>query len=157
MKHLVNSPATKVTRAIKMHGFKNPALNELFVENPETDFVVNERETYWTYSGEYFLYKSAATNTWGVAKGKRFEQVKEAKTNGVAHSPEGFEIWQPSAMLQKKAWREWDAETKKWTLRHGSGVESRGKVRKKDGPTEKGVQTEPRRTAEKGVQVPGDR
>jgi len=141
------SVATRVgsnthVRAIKLSGFHNSALNDVFVENHDPEYMVNGRETYWSYTGDFFLYRSESTNTWGAAKAKRLVQVREGKGNGVAHSPEGFEIWQQGAVSAKKAWREWDTETKKWTLRTGSGVESRGKVRKKESPPEKGTQTD---------------
>merc|ERR1711972_254671 len=131
-----------VFRGVKLTGFRNSGLNELFVENADDEFMINGRETYWSSSGDYFLYRSESTNTWGAAKAKRFKQVRDGSSNGVAHSPENFEIWQTAAMLAKKAWREWDAEENKWVTRQGSGVESRGKVRKKDAPFEKGTQTE---------------
>lgn len=136
---------SKVARGVKLSGFLNPALNELFVECAEPDFQIAGRETYWTYANEYFLYRSEASNTWGAAKARRFGQIRKGNSNGLAHSPEGFDIWQPTSALAKKAWREWDQETRKWTPRPGSGIESRGKVRKKDngdGPQEKGVQTD---------------
>jgi len=142
--------SSKVSRAVKLTGFRNLALNELFVENREPEFHISGAETYWSYGGDYFLYRSPATNTWGAAKARRFAQVREGRSNGVAHSPEGFEIWQ--LKTTKKAWREWDTELRQWTARPGSGVESRGKVRKKDGPVEKAVQTE-FQGEEKAVQV----
>ena len=36
----------------------------------------NEGETYWPASGAYFIYRSLSTNTWGIAKAKRFQAVK---------------------------------------------------------------------------------
>lgn len=148
----LSNPSSSVLRAIKLSGFRNQALNDVFVENHDPEVLVGGRETYWSYAGDFFLYRSESTNTWGAAKAKRFAQVKEGKGNGVAHSPEGFEIWQQGSALAKKPWREWDAEVKKWMLRTGSGVESRGKVRKKESPPEKGTQTD-FQGEDKGVQV----
>eukprot|EP00439_Symbiodinium_sp_Y106_P087261 s33_g43.t1 len=89
--------------------------------------------------------QGAGTNTWGIAKARRFQAVKDlagfisdAKSNGVAHSPSGFELWleaderQPS---QRKGWREWDIQQSKWVQRPEAGVVSRGKVRPKAGVT----------------------
>jgi len=107
--------------------------------------MISDRETYWSSSGDYFLYRSESTNTWGAAKAKRFRQIRQGQNNGIAHSPEGFEIWQTaSSMLVKKPWREWDAESGKWITRQGAGVESRGKVKKKQAPNDKEIQTESR-------------
>jgi len=136
------SPQTQF-RAVKMTGFKNPGLNDMFIENSEPSYVINERETYWSSKGDFFLYRSAATNTWGAAKAKRFQNIKDGKSNGVAHSPEGFGLWDSGKAVQmKKAWREWDADASKWMTRQGSGVESRGKVRKKEQNVEKSTQTQ---------------
>jgi len=125
-------------QAVKLGGFQNPQLNALFVERNSPEFRVNGRETYWPASGQYFIYRSAGTNTWGIAKARRFQAVKDAKSNGVAHSPSGFELWleaderQPS---QRKGWREWDIQQSKWVQRPEAGVVSRGKVRPKAGVT----------------------
>jgi len=121
-------------RAVKLGGFDNPHLNALFVERTSPAFRVNGRETFWPTSGYYFIYRSMGTNTWGIAKAKRFEAVKVNKSNGVAHSPEGFELWlevNETQTATKKNWREWDVQANKWVSRPGAGVVSRGKVRPK--------------------------
>eukprot|EP00435_Cladocopium_sp_Y103_P046522 s91_g13.t1 len=122
-------------RAVKLGGFQNDWLNVLFVERLAPQFRVNQRETYWPASGAYFIFRSLGTNTWGIAKAKRFQAVKEARSNGVAHSPEGYELWlevnEGQGATQKTNWREWDAQKNKWVTRPGSGVQSRGKVRPK--------------------------
>jgi len=136
------SPQTQY-RAVKMTGFKNPGLNDMFIENNEPSYIINERETYWSSTGDFFLYRSASTNTWGAAKAKRFQNIKDGKSNGVAHSPEGFGLWDSGKVVRlKKAWREWDADASKWMSRQGSGVDSRGKVRKKEQSADKGTQTQ---------------
>ncbi|CAE7644919.1 SKI2 [Symbiodinium pilosum] len=158
-----NSPAGSITgasrqyfKAVKLGGFQNPHLNVLFVERPAREFQVNERETYWPASGYYFIYRSRSTNTWGIAKAKRFEAVKESKSNGVAHSPEGFELWleanerQPA---QRKNWREWDLQLGKWVSRSEAGVISRGKVRPKVGNSTSKVEVEVQITAEERLEV----
>eukprot|EP00441_Pelagodinium_beii_P027267 CAMPEP_0197664568 /NCGR_PEP_ID=MMETSP1338-20131121/58718_1 /TAXON_ID=43686 ORGANISM="Pelagodinium beii, Strain RCC1491" /NCGR_SAMPLE_ID=MMETSP1338 /ASSEMBLY_ACC=CAM_ASM_000754 /LENGTH=646 /DNA_ID=CAMNT_0043243243 /DNA_START=54 /DNA_END=1991 /DNA_ORIENTATION=+ len=130
---------TSYLRGIKLGGFANEGLNALFVEKPAPALAVNGRETYWPASGDYFIYRSASTNTWGVGKAKRFQQIKDGKSNGLAHSPEGYEIWVdvnevPSTPSNsKKSWREWDVELSKWVARDGAGVHGRGKVRPKAG------------------------
>jgi len=131
-----------VLRGIKMAGFKLPELNVLFVENTDPDMMVNGRETYWSEEKHYFLYRSEATSTWGAAKARRLQAVRDGTSNGVAHSPEGFEIWDQTAVIahSKRGWREWDADKKIWENRAGSGVERRGKVRPKAPPTEKACQ-----------------
>eukprot|EP00930_Biecheleria_cincta_P099979 TRINITY_DN91593_c0_g1_i1.p1 TRINITY_DN91593_c0_g1~~TRINITY_DN91593_c0_g1_i1.p1 ORF type:complete len:550 (-),score=70.81 TRINITY_DN91593_c0_g1_i1:91-1740(-) len=133
-----SSPRTSVSlRGVKLHGFQNPGINVLFVERKSPLFEMDGRETYWNASQEFFIYRSASTNTWGVAKGKRFKQVKENKSNGIAHSPEGYEIWLDGPEtnldppLTRKNWREWDAAESKWAPRVGAGVLTRGKVRPK--------------------------
>jgi len=130
------SPTTwKHLRAVKLGGFQNDWLNVLFVERQAPQFRVNQRETYWPASGAYFIYRSVSTNTWGIAKAKRFQAVKEARSNGVAHSPEGYELWlevnEGQGTTRKTNWREWDTSLNKWVARPGSGVLSRGKVRPK--------------------------
>lgn len=145
------SPAAgRHLRAVKLGGFQNDWLNVLFVERLAPQFRVNQRETYWPASGAYFIYRSLSTNTWGIAKAKRFQAVKEARSNGVAHSPEGYELWlevnEGQGATQKTNWREWDAQKNKWVTRPGSGVLSRGKVRPKvpsANRAEVEVQTEP--------------
>merc|ERR1712039_103264 len=135
-----------VLRGVKLRGFECAQLNVLFVEHPDPAFRVGGRETYWAISADYFLYRSQATNTWGIGKAKRFEAIQNGKSNGVAHSPEGYEIWDTqnanTEALAKKGWREWVSESGKWVTRAGSGVENRGKVRPKISPCEKEVQTE---------------
>eukprot|EP00931_Biecheleriopsis_adriatica_P076250 TRINITY_DN4997_c0_g1_i2.p1 TRINITY_DN4997_c0_g1~~TRINITY_DN4997_c0_g1_i2.p1 ORF type:complete len:645 (+),score=115.83 TRINITY_DN4997_c0_g1_i2:78-2012(+) len=127
--------ANEALRAIKLSGFQNLAINSLFVEKKDRSLWIADRETYWTTDGKLFLYKSAATNTWAVGKEKRFSQIKEAKSNGLAHSPAGLEIWQEvneqSPVNNRKDWREWDPSIPKWVYRSGSGVVSCGKVRQK--------------------------
>lgn len=134
-----------VFRAIKLTGFNNAALNVLFVENTAPEAAVGGRETYWSHSGDFFLYYSGANNTWAAGKAKRLTQVREGKNNGVAHSPDGFELWPVAPAPTRESWREWDPQAAKWTIRKGAGVETRGKWRKKDAPCEKGVQTDPQR------------
>lgn len=139
--------AWRQLRAVKLGGFNNDFLNVLFVERPSPNFRVNGRETYWPASGQYFIYRSASTNTWGIAKAKRFQAIKESKSNGVAHSPEGYELWvevNEAQSTRKTNWREWDINTNRWVTRPGSGVLSRGKVRPKANvnKSEAEVQTE---------------
>ncbi|CAJ1367317.1 unnamed protein product [Effrenium voratum] len=121
-------------RAVKLGGFQNDGLNALYVERPSEAFRVNDRETYWPASGYYFIYRSRSTSTWGIGKAKRFDAIKEGKSNGVAHSPEGYELWlevNEGQATRKTNWREWDIQMNKWVTRAGSGVLSRGKVRPK--------------------------
>jgi len=140
-------------RGIKMRGFHTQELNVLFVESAEPTYFVHGRETYWSAAGDFFLYRSEATNTWGAAKAKRFQQVREGTSNGVAHSPEGYEIWDAGDPQTKRGWREWSPEEAKWVQRPGSGVESRGKVRPKSNASAVAVQTEPMQVAHKAVQT----
>lgn len=131
-----------VLRGVKLTGFSLPALNVLFVERRGPTFVMNDRETYWTAANDYFMYYSKTTNTWGVAKAKRFQQVKHGQSHGYAHSPEGNEIWDKA---ESKGWREWDPQANQWVMRSEGGVESRGKVRPMTAQTPKvdvGVQTD---------------
>jgi len=116
----------KVYRGVKLGGFNRRELNDLFVEKTQAAFEVNGCPSYWTASGDYFLYYSRSTRTWGVGKAKRFEDVKMQKNNGIAHSPQLCDLWseQPT-----RGWTEWDSSNGKWVMRPGSGVESRGKVR----------------------------
>jgi len=134
-----------VLRGIKMAGFRLADLNVLFVESTDPDTKVNGRETYWSAANDYFLYRSEATSTWGAAKARRLQAVRDGTSNGVVHSPEGFEIWDSQAVIahSKRGWREWDPEQSKWVMRAGSGVESRGKVRPKASPLEKASQAQP--------------
>jgi len=127
---------------VKLVGFRCSQLNVLYVESSEPGLVVNGRETYWSSVGDYFLYHSSGTNTWGAAKVKWFQQVRDGKDSTVAHSPLGYEIWNVAAVPAKKSWIEWDGEARKWVTRHGSGVESRGKVRPKTATAEAAVQTD---------------
>mmetsp|Transcript_53920 Transcript_53920/g.144416 ORF Transcript_53920/g.144416 Transcript_53920/m.144416 type:complete len:266 (-) Transcript_53920:116-913(-) len=138
-----------VLRGIKMHGFSTPQLNVLYIESMEASTKVNSRETYWTEASDYFLYYSKATDTWGLAKARRFQAVVDGTSNGVAHSPEGYEIWEDAARVKRRAartlgnWREWDTKANKWMPRPNAGIEHRGKVRPKvPSPLEKAVQTE---------------
>lgn len=152
-------PQHVVLRGIKMHGFSTPQLNVLFIEGREASTKVNGRETYWTEANDYFLYYSKATDTWGLAKARRFQAVIDGTSNGVAHSPEGYEIWE-DANGRKRAtrtlgnWREWDNKAGKWMPRANSGIEHRGKVRPKVVPLEKAVQTD---VASKDQQCQTDR
>jgi len=143
-----------VLRGIKMAGFQLAELNVLFVESTDRDTTVNGRETYWSAANDYFLYRSEATSTWGAAKARRLQAVRDGTSNGVAHSPEGFEIWDSQAVIahSKRGWREWDSEHSKWVNRPGSGVESRGKVRPKASPLEKASQAKPE-TCNQGCQT----
>jgi len=133
----VGISSSSFLRGVKLGGFENEELNVLFVEKTDPRLVVNGRETYWPASAAFFIYRSASTNTWGVGKAKRFQQIKEGKSNGLAHSPESYELWLdvneiPSTPASsKKNWREWDMEGNKWVHRSGAGVLSRGKVRPK--------------------------
>lgn len=133
----VGISSSSYLRGVKLGGFENNELNALFVEKTDPRLVVNGRETYWPASAAFFIYRSASTNTWGVGKAKRFQQIKEGKSNGLAHSPESYELWLdvneiPSTPASsKKSWREWDMEANKWVQRPGAGVLSRGKVRPK--------------------------
>lgn len=131
-------------RGIKLSGFRQPELNVLYVESTDPAAMINGRETYWSATNETFLYRSEATNTWGVAKAKRFKAVKEGTSNGIAHSPEGYEIWDFRGQhhQSRRGWREWDASISKWATRPNSGVESRGKVRPKAPALDKASQTE---------------
>lgn len=131
------TPSGVSLRGIKLHGFQTVGINALFVERKSPSYQIEGRETYWTAASDYFMYKSAGTNTWGVAKGKRFQQVKTNKSNGIAHSPEGYEIWLDGPEtdlgppLTRKNWREWDTTESKWAPRVGAGVLTRGRVRPK--------------------------
>lgn len=131
-----------VLRGVKLTGFNTPQFNALFIESRDKRSNVNGRETYWTEVGDYFIYHSKATNTWGLAKSKRFLAITNGTSNGVAHSPAGFELWAKGARALG-GWREWDPKAGKWLARPTAGIENRGKVRLKEAsPLEKAVQTE---------------
>jgi len=148
----VEAGQESVLRGLKMQGFQTAQLNVLFIESKEESWKVNGRETYWSEAKDYFLYYSKATDTWGLGKGKRFQAIIDGASNGVAHSPEKYEIWdtgRDSAHGSRKRaasrgnWREWDTKAGKWVSRPNSGVANRGKVRPKvGGPESKAVQTE---------------
>lgn len=113
-------------RGVKLNGFILPALNVLYVERRGLTFAMNGRETYWSAANDFFIYYSKATDTWGVAKVKRFEQVKHGQSHGCAHSPEGDDICDKAT---GKGWREWQPQASQWVVRPNAGVESRGKVK----------------------------
>lgn len=141
-----NISSSSFLRGVKLGGFQNEELNALFVEKTDPRLVVNGRETYWPASAAFFIYRSAGTNTWGVGKAKRFQQIKENKSHGIAHSPESYELWldvneiPTTPANSKRNWREWDAEANKWVHRPGAGVLSRGKVRPKLGLRRAGLE-----------------
>jgi len=123
-------PTEESVRAIKLTGFEIPGLSDTYVEDSSIEFMVNGRETYWSSSGDYFLYRNDQGNTWALAKAKRFTDVRSGdNSGGVAYAPEGFDIWSdgPSSSV-RKAWHEFDSRSGKWKKSEASGVESRGKI-----------------------------
>lgn len=133
-----------VLRAVKLKGFKTGGVNVLFVENPDPASRINGRETFWNASRDFFIYHSQATKTWGIAKGRRFLQVREGQNNGLIHSPEGFELWDidSDAAAPTKEWREWDDQAQTWSQRPDAGIASHGTMRQRvAGKLDVGVQT----------------
>lgn len=147
------SPERRSLPAVVLQGFKTPGVDGLYVGSPQLLCAINGRETYWSTSGEYFLYHAASTNTWGVAKAKRFSRIRAGQSHGVAHSPTTFDLWHPAALLAKPSWREWDAEEGRWGTRLGSGLASRGRVRRRDPKEERGTQTPRSAAAEQETQT----
>eukprot|EP00927_Polykrikos_kofoidii_P056573 TRINITY_DN50675_c0_g1_i1.p1 TRINITY_DN50675_c0_g1~~TRINITY_DN50675_c0_g1_i1.p1 ORF type:complete len:415 (+),score=35.58 TRINITY_DN50675_c0_g1_i1:212-1456(+) len=114
-------------RAVKLVGFRRAELNDVFVERlSDRRSSVCGRETYWSRSGAFFLFFNELTRTWAIDKKGRFAKVRQKRSGGFVHSPEGFDI---SGVLLCKGWREWDREAKHWVLYPNAGVEYRGKVR----------------------------
>jgi hypothetical protein len=113
---------------VVLAGFtSNAVINSFYVEQPVEGYKINNRETYWSEKGDYFLFCSSGTGFWAVEKGKRFKQVKLGKSMGVAHSPKGYDLG--TITTSADSWWEWDKEVSKWVQRIGAGVIRRGRAR----------------------------
>merc|ERR1712048_157719 len=125
-----------------LKGFRMTMLNALFVEKPSDAHQIAGRETYWTEKGDLFLFYNAQMRTWAVEKARRYEQVIDGRSQGVAHSPKGYELSSTSA-APVEGWYEWNKEITKWILSPGSGVARRGRVRRMQGPHSRGAASGP--------------
>jgi len=107
-----------VLRGVKMKGFNTPALNVLFVENPDPSFRVNGRETYWAIAADHFLYKSEATTHGELARRSvsRPFRMEPAMASLTAQKPTTFGT--PRVQLQRHL-RKRDGESGQVT--QGSG------------------------------------
>merc|ERR1712217_943217 len=108
------------------------ALNALYVEKTSDAFHVGGRETYWTEKGDFFLFYSSNMRTWAVEKSRRFHQVLTGQSQGVAHSPKGFDVTLPAPAVE--GWYEWNKETMTWVFSQGAGVGRRGRVKRMRSP-----------------------
>jgi len=113
-------------RAVVLGGFSCRALNTLFVERPSKQYRLNGRESYWSEKADYFIFYNAAMRTWAVEKAKRLSHVQCGQSNGVAHGPDGYDIWCKSL---REGWYEYDKEAFAWTHHGSAGVTRRGRAK----------------------------
>ena len=55
-------------RTITLGGFKKSMLNEEYLEGPNSDFLMQGRETFWQASGQYFMYYCQRFRKWRIAE-----------------------------------------------------------------------------------------
>ena len=61
-------------RTITLGGFKQTLLNEEYLEGPNSEFLMQGRETFWQASGQYFMYYCQRFRKWRIAEISAFSQ-----------------------------------------------------------------------------------
>jgi len=108
-------------QTITLNGFVKSDMNIKYVERRQLEFTVNDCETYWSESGEYFIYWCQKETRWKGSRASDLPEVQGGRNCGFVGSPLGADILSPSF---SKGWYEYDGTA--WVLRPNAGISSIG-------------------------------
>lgn len=93
-------------RTVTMGGFSRPELNARYTERFGLDYVVAQRETYWTLDLGYFLYYCRFSKQWIIGWGEHnLEKIRDKKIcDYTAKGPVGDDILDVN---RPRGWSEW--------------------------------------------------
>mmetsp|Transcript_5120 Transcript_5120/g.11375 ORF Transcript_5120/g.11375 Transcript_5120/m.11375 type:complete len:525 (-) Transcript_5120:81-1655(-) len=106
-------------RCVVLGGFQLRTVNIAFTEVRLAEFIINDRETYWSHDGVFVLYYCSREKRWKVARSFDIPRIREGKSLGILGAPPGPDI---TASTQKGGWHEWDGMV--WAARPTAGVRS---------------------------------
>jgi len=113
-----------LARSVTMNGFLAEPLNTKYVERRETEFRVNNLETYWsgeTTDGQFFLYWCKKECRWKGSRTKALQKIREGGSSGILGAPVGMDIFASPLIV---GWHEWDGSD--WAKHADAGVTSIG-------------------------------
>jgi len=108
-------------QTVTLSGFVKEEINSRYVERRQLEFTVNDRDTYWSVSGQFFIYWCIKENRWKGSRSSDLPEIQGGRGCGFVASPIGQNLLAPSLA---KGWHEWDGEG--WVLRPSAGISSSG-------------------------------
>lgn len=109
----------KPLQTITLAGFMKEEMNSKYVERRQLEFTVNDRDTYWSEGGDFFLYWCNKEKRWKGSRSSDLPEVQGGRSCGFISSPLGQNLLAPSLA---KGWHEWDGQG--WILRPSAGISS---------------------------------
>ncbi|CAK0808196.1 unnamed protein product [Prorocentrum cordatum] len=107
------TPLTTVT----LEGFKIQEMNVKYVERNQGEFTVNQRETFWSQDGQFFLYWDVSESRWKGTRAQDFAKVRVGGKSAFISAPLDNDILFPSSLT---GWMEFDG--KEWVRRKNAGI-----------------------------------
>lgn len=112
------SPCVPRLRSFSLSGFTKLGINTTYTERRQLDFVVNDRETYWSSDGNWFVFWCKTENRWLGSMAEHLERVQEGtKKASYFSAPTCLDFLTTS---KKRGWYEWSG--KQWTLKEDAGL-----------------------------------
>lgn len=112
-------------RSVTLKGFVEwPKLNLQYVERLGPDYEISGHSTYWSASGEYFVYWCSKYNETRVAYGvNAFVKNRQGACNAFVSSRQSKDFLDPNRATD---WAEWTQKIQDWFRRSSAGVSQVG-------------------------------
>lgn len=104
-------------RKLSLRGFQVACVNKQYVERRQPEFLVNDRETFWSVDGDAFLYWCNKENRWKGSRAVDLRRIQGGASCAFFGAPVGTDILDEDFI---KGWHEWDG--KAWSQRPAAGV-----------------------------------
>ena len=111
-------------RTVSLGGFKNVMLNEEYLEGPNSDFLMQGRETYWQASGQYFMYYCQRFRKWRIAEISAFSRNMDGQCFAFVSDAYPHRDILNKTMLKGFI----EVEDGEWVSREDAGVVALGKL-----------------------------
>jgi len=104
-------------RRVRIAGLSKPGWNGWYHESSDSASQVAGSNTFWSSTGEFFLFWAPQFNRWRLGSATNLETVKNGNPLAVAEAPKGQDL-----LATTLGWHEWTPNLKKWTYMGEAGV-----------------------------------
>lgn len=116
--------ASAKLRTLTLGGFQHSELNEEYLEGPNSNFLMQGRETYWQASGQYFMYYCQRFRKWRIAEISAFSRNMDGECYAFVS-----DAYPNRDILNETLLRGFiEVENGQWATREDAGVVALGKL-----------------------------